>query len=68
MHNCFNEVIKYKRISDNDINDHNNTGGAKNLYIFQHTVSLEPFKKNEMVFTKMFLEISGNKDWVAIFM
>jgi len=37
-------------------------GGPKQLYIFQHTISLELFKKkNETDFTKMFLVLSGTK-------
>jgi len=36
-------------------------GGPKKVYIFQHTVPLEPFKKNETDFTKMFLEFLGTE-------
>ena len=44
-----------------------NTGWPNRLYIFQHTKSLEPFKKRLNEFHQSVPRISGNKDKVVVF-
>jgi len=42
-------------------------GGPKNLYIFQHTISLETFKMKWNGFRQNVPRVAENKDYVAIF-
>jgi len=44
------------------------TGWPKKLYIFQHTISLEPFEIIRSGFHQNVPKVSGNNDQVAIFM
>ena len=41
---------------------------ARKVVLFQHTVSLEPFKIKLYGFHRSVRRVSGNKDWVAVFM